>query len=141
MKNKIIREFKHGFIFFSIVYTVVTLISSSLQLYLGRPTDTNLHILDRAVVVLIAVITISLFDKIKFKSKILSYFIPYSISMGVVFLYVWASGFIELLHPNAYRDIFLNFTAVAICVMTVMTIKCKLKERNKSKQSENNLPL
>lgn len=142
MKAKIIGVLKQGFIFFSIIYAITTIVSSSLQLYQGQLTDTNFHILNRAAVVSIAVITIMLFDKIKLKSKILSYIVPYAISMGVVFFYVWLTGFIEPLHPNAYRDIFLNFTVVSICVMLVFFIKDKLK-RNKDniREKERNLPL
>ena len=127
MKNKIISELNRGFILFSIFYSVTTVLSSSLQLYQGQLTDTNFHILNRAAVVLIAVITITLFDKIRFRNKVLSYIVPYAISMGVVFFYVWLTGFIETLHPNAYRDIFLNFTAISICVMIVIFIKNKRK--------------
>ncbi|BDB00757.1 hypothetical protein CBOS2020_08310 [Clostridium botulinum] len=96
---------------------------------MGQLTDTNSHIIDRAVVVLIAVTTITLFDKLKFKNKILSFIIPYSISMGTVFVYVWISGFWQELHPNAYRDIFLNFTAVAIVVAIAVTAKDYIKTK------------
>ncbi|MCC5910092.1 MAG: hypothetical protein JJT76_06610 [Clostridiaceae bacterium] len=128
MKSKIISELKRGFILFSIIYSGTTILSSSLQLYQGQLTDTNFHILNRAAVILIAVITIMLFDKIHLKSKVLSYFVPYIISMGVVFFYVWLTGFIKPLHPDAYRDIFFNFTAIAILVMTIIAIKDKWKK-------------
>jgi hypothetical protein len=133
LKDKIFNELKRGFLMFSVFYAVITIGSSSLQLYLGQPTDTNFHILNRAAVVLIAVITILLFDRIQLKNKVLSYFVPYSISMGIVFLYVWLTGFIEPLHPDAYRDIFLNFTAISIFVMFVILLKDHIKRsRNKS---------
>ena len=118
---------------FSVFYAVTTIGSSSLQLYLGQPTDTNFHILNRAAVVLIAVITILLFGRIQLKNKVLSYLVPYAISMGIVFLYVWLTGFIEPLHPDAYRDIFLNFTAISIFVVLVIFLKDHIKQRrNKS---------
>jgi hypothetical protein len=88
LKDKILNELKHGFLMFSVFYAAITIGSSSLQLYLGQPTDTNFHILNRAAVVLIAVITILLFDRIQLKNKVLSYFVPYAISMGIVFVYV-----------------------------------------------------
>jgi hypothetical protein len=132
LKSKILSEVKRGFILFSIIYAVTTTLSSSLQLYQGKLTDTNFHILNRAAVILIAVITIILFDKIQLKSKLLSYLVPYAISMAIVFFYVWLTGFIETLHPNAYRDIFLNFTAISICVMIIIFIKDKWKG-NKNK--------
>jgi hypothetical protein len=141
LKNKIINESKRGFILFSIIYALTTIISSSLQLFQGQPTDTNFHILNRAAVVLIAVITIILFDKIQLRSMVLSYLVPYAISMGIVFFYVWLTGFIEPLHPDAFRDVFLNFTSVAIFVMVVISIKDKWKRnKNKSGEKEHTLP-
>lgn len=135
MQSKIISKLKQGFILYSSIYAIITILSSSLQLFQGQLTDTNFHILNRAAIVLIAVITITLFDKIKLNSKFLSYVVPYAISMGIVFFYVWLSGFIEPLHPDAYRDVFLNFTAVSICVMIVIFIKDKRKH-NKSESAE-----
>lgn len=126
MTGKIIGEVKRGFVFFSVLFAVTTIISSSLQMFQGQPTDTNFHILNRAAVVFIAVTTIQLFDKIRLKNQVLSYLVPYAISMGIVFFYVWLTGFVEPLHPNAYRDIFLNFTAVTIAVMIAIFIKEKL---------------
>ena len=140
MESKIISELKQGIILFSIIYAVTTILSSSLQLYQGQQTDTNFHILNRAAVVLIAVITIILFNKIQLKSKILSYLVPYAISMGIVFFYVWITGFFEPLHPDAYRDIFLNFTAISIGVMFVIFIKDKWKRnRNRSQEKKHTL--
>lgn len=134
MKNKIIGEIKRGFILFSGIYAVTTIISSSLQLSQGQATDTNFHILNRAAVVFIAVTTILLFDKFRLKNPILSYLVPYAISMGIVLFYVWLTGFVEPLHPDAYRDIFLNFTVVAIFVMLGIYIKDHWK-RNKKKSA------
>ena len=75
-----------------------------------------------------AVITILLFDRIQLKNKVLSYF------NGIVFVYVWLTGFIEPLHPDAYRDNFLNFTAISIFVMLVIFLKDNIKRRrNKNK--------
>lgn len=139
MKSKIIGVLKQGFILFCIFYATTTILSSSLQLAQGQPTDTNSHLLHRAAVILIAVITILLFDKIQLKSRVLSYLIPYAFSMGIVFFYVWLTSFFEPLHPNAYRDIFFNFTAIALCVMLGIYIKNKyeekLKETKKSKEN------
>lgn len=131
MNNKIIKELKGGFIFFSVIYTIITILSSSEQLFQGQVTDTNFHILNRAVVTFIAVLTVKLFEKIKVKSAILSFLLPYAISMGVVFFYVWLTAFIEPLSPNAYRDVFFNFTAISICVALIITIKDKWKKKKR----------
>lgn len=131
LKNKIIRELKGGFVFFSVIYAIITIVSSSEQLFQGQVTDTNFHILNRAVVTFIAVLTIKLFEKIKVKSAILSFLLPYTISMGVVFFYVWLTAFIEPLSPNAYRDVFLNFTAISICVAVILTIKDRWQKKKR----------
>ena len=131
MKSALISEAKRGFVIFSVLYATTTVISSSLQLFQGQLTDTNFHILNRAAIVFIAVITLILFDKIQLKNKVLSYLVPYAISMGLVFFYVWLTGFVEPLHPDAYRDIFLNFTAVAVCVMAAIWIKDKWMENRR----------
>lgn len=142
MKSEILSEAKRGLMLFSNIYAVTTIFSSALQLFQGQPTDTNFHILNRAAVVLIAVITIILFDTIRLKSKVLSYIVPYAISMAVVFFYVWLTGFIEPLHPDAYRDIFLNFTAISICVMLVIFIKDKfIRNKNKRREKDHVRPL
>ena len=132
MKSKMLDELKRGFLFFSAVYAVTTIVSSTLQLLQGQATDTNFHILNRAGIVFIAVMTIMLFDKIQLQNKILSYVVPYSISMAIVFLYVWLTGFVEPLHPDAYRDVFLNFTAVAVCIMGVIFVKDKWSTKERS---------
>ncbi|WP_291570300.1 DUF6608 family protein [Clostridium sp. UBA4548] len=131
MKSKIIKELKGGFIFFSVIYTIITILSSSEQLFQGQVADTNFHILNRAVVTFIAVLTVKLFEKIKVKSAILSFLLPYAISMGVVFFYVWLTAFIEPLSRNAYRDVFFNFTAISICVALILTIKDKWKKKKR----------
>lgn len=117
------RTIKKSSIYFCVIFTITTLVSSILQLYMGQVTDTNAHIIDRGVVILIAIITITLFNKIKLRSKMISYLISYSISMFIVFAYVWITGFWQELHPNAYRDIFLNFSAVSIVVAIAITTK------------------
>lgn len=123
------KVIKKSSIYFCVIFTITTLVSSILQLYMGQVMDTNAHIIDRGVVILIAIITITLFNKIKLKSKMISFLISYSISMLIVFIYVWITGFWEELHPNAYRDIFLNFTTVSIVVAIAITTKDYVKNK------------
>ena len=89
MRVRAIETTRKGLILFSVMFSFTTILSSFLQLTNGQMTDTNFHILNRAAVVLIATITILLFETIKLKNKILTYLVPYSISMGIVFIYVW----------------------------------------------------
>lgn len=129
MKNKMVAVLKRGFVFYCIMYTVITIFSSSLQLFQGRLEDTNSHILNRAVVSFIAIFVMELCANIKFKSKFLTWLVVYTIAMTIVFVYVWITGFFEPLSKHAYRDIFLNFTSVAVVIGVILTVNEKRKEK------------
>ncbi len=124
------KTIKRMILLFSVIFSMATITSSAYQLSQGIPKDGNLHIIDRAVLVLIGVITVTLFEKITFKSALLSIIVPYAISISIVFFYVWLSSFWEELHPHAYRDVFFNFTAIAIVVFTFLSIKNRILKRN-----------
>lgn len=131
------KTLKKPSIYFCVIFTITTLVSSILQLYMGQVTDNNAHIIDRGVVVLIAIITITLFSELKLKNKMVSFLTSYIISMLIVFIYVWITGFWQELHPNAYRDIFLNFTIVSFVVAIAITTKDYVK--NKRQYNEKDL--
>ncbi|MDK2564278.1 hypothetical protein QOZ84_12015 [Romboutsia sedimentorum] len=106
---------------YCLLFTVTTIISSLIQLTLFKQVnDTNSHILNRAIVVAIGTSSIYLLLSIKLKNKILEILIPYVISLSIVLLYVFFTGFFEELHPNAYRDITLNYSAVFIIVAFIV---------------------
>lgn len=134
MKNNILTVVKKSIAFYSALFTFTTIASSILQLaVMNQANDTNSHILNRAVVVLIATVTITVFDNIKLKSKILSLVIPYVISMSTVFLYVWILGHFGELSKHAYRDIFLNFTVITIIVASCIQLKDSISYKRKCK--------
>lgn len=137
MKNKMLTVLKRGFQFYCIMYTVITIFSSSLQLFEGRAEDTNVHILNRGVVCFIAVFVMELCANIKLKSKLLSWFVVYGIAMTIVFVYVWITGFFEPLSKYAYRDIFLNFTSVAVVIGIIISVIEKRKEKRGRQVNEN----
>ena len=101
---------------FCIVFTIATLTSIALNLPFGRTTDTYSHILDRATLCLIGVIVVSLMLQIKFKHKYLEFIVPYIIFISLALFYVFLSSLWQELHPNAYRDIFLNDTIAYIVI-------------------------
>ncbi len=115
------RLLKNIAILFCSIFTTVTIASCVINLLLGNATDTYLHILDRAALTLIGSIVIGIALDIDFKNPIFNCLIPYSIFIMLAFLYVFISGFFVQLHPNAYRDIFINDTAayflVYICIV------------------------
>jgi uncharacterized membrane protein YiaA len=117
---------------FCVIFAVLTLVSSAIQLWQGQPTDTNLHILNRAALCAIGVLMMTLIIALPGKSAVLRYVIAYAVSMVVVFFYVWVEGHFEELHPNAYRDIFLNFTIVFV----VVAVAVGLWQRHKQRQQK-----
>jgi len=95
----------------------------------GQLTDTNAHIINRAGITGLATTIIFLFGKFNFQSKLWLNIILYGISMLLVFLYFWITGFFEELHPNAYRDIFLNYTGIFVVVTFIISAKEWLKRK------------
>lgn len=117
-------------ILFCSIFTVVTVISCIINLLMGNENETYIHILDRAILTLIGSIIVGIAVTINFKSLILNCFIPYLIFILLAFLYVFISGFFVELHPNAYRDVFINDTIAYIIVYVGILIyknisKCK----------------
>ncbi|MCI7595701.1 MAG: hypothetical protein PUI41_02365 [Lachnospiraceae bacterium] len=115
---------------FCVVFTAATLVSSSLQLAMGILEDSNMHIMDRAVLTLIGAFILVLVTQMKVKNKWCQFLFPYIIFMALVMFYVWLSGFWSELHPNAYRDVFLNDTIAYIVVVAVVEIIHRTKNKN-----------
>lgn len=111
------------------LFTVLTLISSILNLSLGQTHDSHAHILMRAGFVMIGVTTTVVYLYWPLKNNVLRYVVPYVVSVGLVFLLMFLIGFATTLHPDAYRDGFLNFTFVAIPIMISLFIYDRVKAR------------
>ena len=122
---------KMTFILFCIIFTAATIFSSSIQLAMGIPEDTNAHILDRAVLTLTGAFVITLVTQHRFQKKIYRFVIPYMIFIALAMAYVWVCGFWQDLHPNAYRDVFINDTIAYIVVYFTIEICDRLKHRRK----------
>lgn len=120
MNKKMKSILINSVIFFSIIFTVTTLISSSIQLIGGQLNDTNIHILLRAGFVLAATLTYVLYDLLKLKNRIFAYLITYVTAQLLVFGLLFILSFFEPLHPAAYTDAFFNFTFVAIPIMAIL---------------------
>ena len=89
-----------------------------------------MHIMDRAVLTLIGAFILVLVTQMKVKNKWCQFLFPYIIFMALVMFYVWLSGFWSELHPNAYRDVFLNDTIAYIVVVAVVEIIHRTKNKN-----------
>ncbi|PEF43831.1 hypothetical protein CON22_24740 [Bacillus cereus] len=125
------KKVKYYVSMYCILYMVLTLLSSTLALIMGRETDTHLHLLYRGVVTFIGIAIIIIMDNIKLENKILSTLIQYVISLSLVFVVVWLSGFIDPVHPNGYRDVFLNFTGIFIIIIPILGLIEKRKQNKK----------
>lgn len=132
MKSGLRNTLKSSFLLYCIIFTLTTLADNIWQISKGQTADSNYHIMNRAIVVLIAVITITLFDKFRFRNKLLSHLVSYVISMSVVFLYVWVTSFFDPLSPGAYQGIFFTFTSLTI----VFSILLEIRDRIKNKKSD-----
>lgn len=122
---------------FCALYTIATIINSVVYLAKGVFEDPsgNWHELDRAVLVLIAVIAFALIRYLKIKNfwlKVLAVYVP---TMLLVFLYVFLRGLTVELASSAYRDVFINYTAgfvfvtIVVFVITLISRKKAAKAR------------
>lgn len=126
------KNIKSFIISYSLVFTLVTIVSSFGQLvFMDRAYDTNLHILMRAIVVFVGITTIYLERTLKFKNKFINVIVPYILSLSIVLIIVFLSGFIEPVHPNGYRDIILNFSGMYILVLLSSFIYDKFFNKTK----------
>jgi drug/metabolite transporter (DMT)-like permease len=107
-----------------VLYTMLTVTSSSLALLRGIETDTHLHLLARFAITLVGVGFISmyglLYRRLQRAPAVTAALATYAAAMATVLAVTWAFGRIEPLHPEAYRDITLNFTTIYIGVAVVL---------------------
>ena len=127
---KIIINFKKTILMFCIIFTVATLFSCIINLMLGYETDTYVHIIDRAILALLGSVVVSLVLELRLKNGILNFLLPYVIFIALAMLYVFITGFFEELHPNAYRDVFLNDTIAYIVVYICLKIYENIRRKH-----------
>ena len=127
------RLLKNIVVLFCIIFTIATVTSCIINVLMGNTSDTYIHILDRAALTLIGSIIIGVAVDIDFKSTILNCLVPYLIFILLAFLYVFISGFFVELHPNAYRDIFINDSIAYIIVYVGILIYKNISKRKKIK--------
>ena len=104
------------------IYTLLTLISSSMQLIQGIESDTNIHILMRFVVCFIGISFWVTFSLIKFKKQWLTILVQYMISMSLIFAIVFVLGYFFELADSAYLNIFMNYTIPFAIISTIVSI-------------------
>ena len=119
---------KNALILICVVYTLLTVISSIYGLAVGRTTDTHVHLLLRFLITAIGIGSILIFNLFPRWNLAGIFALHYGVVMGLILIVVWASGFFIELHPDAYRDIFLNFTPIYLLVAVGFLIKKKYKK-------------
>jgi len=118
-------NWKSALILICIVYTLLTITSSGYALLVGRTMETHFHLLARFAVTSIGISSILMFNLLSRWPLWAVFAIHYSATMGIILGLIWLSGnFIEL-HPDAFRDIFLNFTPIYLLFAVVFLIKNK----------------
>ena len=118
---------KNTYIVFSCVYTGLTLFSSVVNLMLGRTEDSYLHLIDRAVIILIPILFYFLVNQLKTKPY-LKILIHYVSTVLLVMLATFVIGLITNdLAPTAYRDQFLNYSIAYIIIVGVIVSSKKTK--------------
>ena len=127
------KNVKKTFLLFCIIFTVITILSSCINLAIGRVEDTHTHILDRAVLTLLGSFVVVILTQYDFKNRIVQFMIPYVVFISLAMVYVWISGFWEELHPDAYRDVFLNDTIAYAVVYCILGIYKNINKNKKKK--------
>ncbi len=111
-----------------IVYTLLTITSSGYALLVGISTETHFHLLARFAVTAIGIGSILMFNLFPRWPLWAMFALHYATTMGIILGLVWVSGFFIELHPDAYRDIFLNFTPIYLLIAAGFLIKKKYRK-------------
>ena len=138
MKN-VWEKYLRGILFLYFeIYTAATLLNSVIYLSKGVFEDPsgNWHEIDRAVIVLVAVIAYALIRYIKVNNFFLKDIIVYVPTMLLVFLYVFLRGLTVELASTAYRDIFINYTAGFLFVTIIVLIVNVIRKKKSVKVTE-----
>ena len=122
---------KESIIIYSIIYTITTIVSSTIYLFLGIRDDPsgNWHEITRALIVLIGVFAYELAKYLPIKNVVLRTLVVYVVTLGCAFFVVWSTQFIEPLAKSAYKDIFINYTGLFLTISILILIINKIKHR------------
>ncbi len=121
-------NWKSTLILICIVYTLLTITSSGYALLVGITAETHFHLLARFAVTAIGIGSMLIFNLFPRWSLWVIFVLHYIVTMGIIFPLVWLSGLFIELHPNAYRDIFLNFTPIYLLIAASFLIRKKYRK-------------
>ncbi|GEN57143.1 hypothetical protein GCM10012290_17880 [Halolactibacillus alkaliphilus] len=121
---------KQTVILICVVFTLLTVISSITGLLQGQTADAHVHIIMRFVVTVVGVSSILIFRLFPKWPLAAIYGLHYTATMGTIILLLWLSRLFIDLHPNAYKDIFFNFTPVYILIAIAFMVIGRNKKRS-----------
>lgn len=116
-----------------VAYAGLTLVSSTLALATGGTTDTHVHLLLRFGMTTIGVGAFYAHGLVRRRraatSPVVMGLATYALALAAAMAFVWLYGLVEPLHPDAYRDVFLNFTAVGAVLTALISMAAWWRRR------------
>jgi peptidoglycan/LPS O-acetylase OafA/YrhL len=110
-----------------VLYTVLTLVSSTIALASGQETDTHLHLLMRLLFVMLGLGAFELVAALRQRRPgtplVVLALAGSAVLVVAIVASVWISGLAGVdLHPNAYRDAVLNVGVVGVVLVALSAI-------------------
>jgi peptidoglycan/LPS O-acetylase OafA/YrhL len=119
----------------SVLFTVLTVVSSTIALASGQETDTHLHLLMRLLFVMLGLgafeLVAALRERLPGAPLAVLALAGSAVLVVAIVASVWISGRAGVdLHPNAYRDAVLNVGVVGV-VLVVLAAIVDLRRRRR----------
>lgn len=117
---------------YGIIFTAATIINSILALSAGHMYGAHGHIIMRAVIVLIVVLTVAITGTLN-ANKWLKYAIAYAVAVALALGSTWLNGqlFVEL-HTHAYRDMFISISLFFVPAIAIHAVLSHIKSRRQN---------
>ena len=120
---------KHKLPLIFILFGILTLTSSIIGLVQGQETAGHIHIISRFFIIFFAIGSLYIFDWLKNVKLYKVHLIHYTVTTGMIMTGLWIFGHSIELHPDAYRDLFLNYTVIYLGVTAVELLYFKLLKK------------
>lgn len=118
---------------FFAIFTLTTLLNSSVQLMFHKEMESHQGLLDRAVLILIGSLVFVIIDDMHFKNKTLKFALPYFLFMTLAMCYTYlTSVFWAELTATSYMWVFFKGTVVYLLVYGFQELPAYLKKRNEA---------
>lgn len=116
---------------FFAIFTLTTLLNSSVQLLFGNQFESHQGLMDKGVLIFIGSFVYILINDMSFKNKTLKFALPYFLFMTLAMCYTYlTSVFWAELTATSYMWIFFKGTVVYLLVYGFQELPDYLKKRN-----------